>query len=68
MATPKKTPEAPAEALAADTPGAPPLAQEPEGGWPPDEYSGKAGTYVRDPVSGKRRPADEEDTAQGTTA
>jgi hypothetical protein len=38
---------------------APPLAQEPAGGWPADEYTGKAGRYVRDPATGLRRPADE---------
>lgn len=56
---PKKTPE-PLEAPAADATNAPALAQEPEGGWPPDEYSGKAGRYVRDPVTGKRHPVDED--------
>ncbi len=30
--------------------------QEPEGGWPADEYTGKAGSYVRDPLTGVRRP------------
>lgn len=27
--------------------------------WPRDEYSGVAGDYVRDPITGKRRPAGE---------
>jgi hypothetical protein len=39
---------------------APPLAQEPAGGWPADEYTGKAGRYVRDPLTGLRRPAEPE--------
>lgn len=35
---------------------------EPEGGWPPDEFTGKAGQYVRDPYTGIRRPANPEST------
>lgn len=31
--------------------------QEPDGGWPADEYTGMAGSYVRDPFTGVRRPA-----------
>lgn len=31
---------------------------EPEGGWPPDQYTGIGGSYVRDPLTGLRRPAD----------
>lgn len=31
---------------------------EPEGGWPADEFTGKGGTYIRDPYTGLRRPAD----------
>jgi hypothetical protein len=30
---------------------------EPAGGWPPDEYTGIGGNYVRDPVTGLRSPA-----------
>jgi len=30
---------------------------EPEGGWPADEYTGKGGSYVRDPLTGLRSPA-----------
>jgi hypothetical protein len=30
---------------------------EPAGGWPRDEYTGKSGSYVRDPFTGIRRPA-----------
>lgn len=30
---------------------------EPEGGWPTDEFTGKAGSYVRDPYTGLRSPA-----------
>lgn len=35
---------------------------EPEGGWPADEYTGKGGRYVRDPVTGVRsvNPASDE--------
>ena len=29
----------------------------PEGGWPADEFTGKPGSYVRDPFTGKRSPA-----------
>lgn len=31
----------------------------PEGGWPADEYTGKCGSYVRDPYTGTRTPAPE---------
>lgn len=34
-------------------------ATEPPGGWPPDEFTGRAGRYVRDPVTGVRRPAED---------
>lgn len=27
---------------------------EPEGGWPADEWTGKGGSYVRDPLTGVR--------------
>lgn len=30
-----------------------PLA-EPEGGWPSDEFTGQAGSFVRDPYTGQR--------------
>lgn len=30
---------------------------EPEGGWPPDEFTGVGGSYVRDPLTGVRSPA-----------
>lgn len=43
---------------------APTLAVEPAGGWPPDEFTGLAGRYVRDPVTGIRRPADAPATEQ----
>lgn len=29
----------------------------PEGGWPADEFTGKAGSFVRDPFTGVRQPA-----------
>jgi len=31
--------------------------EEPEGGWPADEFTGKGGCYVRDPFTGVRSPA-----------
>lgn len=37
---------------------------EPEGGWPADEYTGQAGSFVRDPYTGIRRPADEDTQPQ----
>lgn len=40
---------------AAYPPGA--VMLEPEGGWPPDEFTGKGGSYVRDPLTGVRSPA-----------
>lgn len=27
---------------------------EPEGGWPADEFTGQAGSFARDPYTGKR--------------
>ena len=32
--------------------------QEPEGGWPADEFTGLGGSYVRDPFTGIRRKAE----------
>lgn len=32
----------------------------PPGGWPPDEFTGKAGRFVRDPFTGIRSPAPDE--------
>lgn len=32
---------------------------EPDGGWPPDEFTGKDGRFVRDPFTGVRSPAPE---------
>lgn len=29
----------------------------PEGGWPADEFTGMAGSFVRDPFTGIRQPA-----------
>lgn len=40
----------------ASTPAPTPM-PEPAGGWPRDAYTGKAGSYVRDPFTGIRRPA-----------
>lgn len=31
----------------------------PEGGWPPDEFTGKAGRFERDPFTGLRRRVEE---------
>jgi len=42
----------------------PASAAMPPGGWPRDEFTGRAGRYVRDPVTGVRRPADEPVTEQ----
>lgn len=36
----------------------------PPGGWPPDEYTGLGGNYVRDPYTGIRRPADAPEAAK----
>lgn len=36
-----------------------PVMAEPEGGWPADEFTGKPGSYVRDPYTGIRSPAAE---------
>lgn len=33
----------------------------PPGGWPPDEFTGQAGRFVRDPFTGKRSRAPDED-------
>ena len=30
----------------------------PEGGWPADEFTGQAGSFERDPYTGKRRRVD----------
>lgn len=53
-------------AAPASTPSseAPSLAAMPPGGWPRDEFTGRAGRYVRDPATGLRRPADEPATEQ----
>lgn len=31
----------------------------PEGGWPADEFTGQAGSFERDPFTGKRRRVEE---------
>ena len=36
--------------------------------WPADEFTGRGGRYVRDPVTGERRPADEPPQAAGDAA
>lgn len=33
---------------------------EPADGWPADEFTGHAGRYVRDPITGVRRKADDD--------
>lgn len=33
----------------------------PPGGWPPDEFTGQAGRFVRDPFTGKRSRAPDDD-------
>lgn len=42
--------------------------QEPEGGWPVDEYTGKGGSYVRDPFTGVRTPTPETAAALAAAA
>lgn len=58
----KTKPETTAEttSTAAETAVTPAVSEQqpmpvPKGGWPLDEYSGKAGHYVRDPFTGVRR-------------
>ena len=53
MATKKTTPDAATE------PEAKTPMPMPEGGWPADEFTGKPGSYVRDPFTGVRAPATE---------
>ena len=48
------TAEAGAVASTSDAPVTPTV--HPEAGWPPDEFTGIGGTYVRDPVTGVRTP------------
>lgn len=50
--------EAPAEDVDADPREPLPV---PPGGWPPDEFTGQAGRFVRDPFTGKRSRAPDED-------
>ena len=52
------TAEAGAAASTSDAPVTPTV--HPEGGWPPDEFTGIGGTYVRDPVTGVRTPVKSE--------
>jgi hypothetical protein len=56
MATTKKT-------QADDAPQGPQPMPVPEGGWPPDEFTGKGGNYVRDPFTGVRSRAIEPEAA-----
>lgn len=42
--------------------------KEPQGGWPPDEFTGKGGSYIRDPFTGVRRPAEQPATDQPNAA
>lgn len=51
MATAKKQDTAQADARQ--------VMKEPEGGWPADEFTGVAGTFIRDPYTGKRYPEGE---------
>lgn len=51
--TPKKTDAAETTADARQ-----PMAV-PAGGWPADEFTGQAGSFERDPYTGKRRRVDE---------
>lgn len=56
MATTKKATTAAGgdEAAAGDVEARKPM-PVPEGGWPPDEFTGKGGNYERDPFTGVRR-------------
>ena len=56
MATKQKFDQGMEEPLTTPTPTPMPM---PEGGWPADQYTGIAGQYVRDPLTGVRRPAAE---------
>lgn len=40
----------------------------PEGGWPADEFTGKGGSYVRDPYTGIRTPTPETAAALAAAA
>lgn len=63
----KNKPAAEADATAStDTEERKPL-PVPAGGWPADEFTGKAGRFVRDPFTGVRRPAPP-DPADATAA
>lgn len=35
--------------------------------WPPDQYTGIGGTYIRDPITGVRTPVKPEATAKDET-
>lgn len=49
---------APAKAVAPTPPPAGPKPLPvPKGGWPKDEFTGLAGEFIRDPLTGIRRPA-----------
>lgn len=45
------------ESEAAEAPRQP--MPEPEGGWPADEFTGQAGSFARDPYTGKRSRLEE---------
>lgn len=46
------------EPLVVSKPGPLPV---PPGGWPPDEFTGQAGRFVRDPFTGQRSRAPDDD-------
>lgn len=50
--------DAPAEDVEADPREPLPV---PPGGWPPDEFTGQAGRFVRDPFTGQRSRAPDDD-------
>ncbi len=56
--TPKKTDAAEATGTTGTTDTRQPMAA-PAGGWPADEFTGQAGSFERDPRTGKRRRVDE---------
>ena len=62
MATRNPKPSAFAQAAAEATAARQPL-PVPPGGWPPDEFTGLSGWFVRDPFTGKRSKAPPESDA-----
>lgn len=55
--TPADTAAAAPATAAAPPPAGPKPLPVPKGGWPKDEFTGLAGEFIRDPLTGIRRPA-----------